>query len=497
MAFSGGVFSRLYSFVTDRDDGIKIRADRMDAELDGIATGLSTAILKDGSQTVTADIPLNNNKLTGVADPTAAQDGATKNYVDTRFADNVFNVYDNTDNTKIVALQVSGVTTGTTRTYTCPDSDGTLLLQETLATYIDGRADLGSSLDLTADKIAVVDDTDTALKTVGVDDVLALMASYLNGRADIGGSLDNANDELLVRDATDGALKKINPEDISGGGGVDVQAFTASGTWNKPSSGTFAEVWCIGGGGGGGSGRVGAAATERSGGGGGGSGGVSRRVMLLSDLSSTETVTIGAGGSGGAIQTTDDTNGNDAADGGDTTFGSHVFAGGGSGGSGGATTSGLQGGNGSGNMGRRSGDGTRGDGNGAPPDVDQTGYYEELDGGGERYMVGGGGGGGGISSGDVEVQGADTRYYSFTTDSSQTTIAGGLGGGNPGSNGVQIDALMSCGGSGAGGNKSGNGAAGGNGGRGSGGGGGSGVLNSFDSGVGGDGGDGYCIVIVY
>lgn len=35
----------------------------------------------DGSVTVTADIPFNNNKLTGVKDPTANQDAATKKYV--------------------------------------------------------------------------------------------------------------------------------------------------------------------------------------------------------------------------------------------------------------------------------------------------------------------------------------------------------------------------------------------------------------------------------
>ena len=85
MAFSSGTFSRLYSWVDDRDNGVKIRADRMDAEFDGIATGLSTAILKDGTQTITADIPFSGNKITGLGDPTSAQDAATKTYVDTNF----------------------------------------------------------------------------------------------------------------------------------------------------------------------------------------------------------------------------------------------------------------------------------------------------------------------------------------------------------------------------------------------------------------------------
>ena len=57
MAFSSGTFSRLYDWTTDRDAGVKIRADRMDQEFAGIATGLTTAILKDGTQTTTAVVP--------------------------------------------------------------------------------------------------------------------------------------------------------------------------------------------------------------------------------------------------------------------------------------------------------------------------------------------------------------------------------------------------------------------------------------------------------
>ena len=32
----GGISSRLYNWITDRNNGVKIRADRMDAEFDGI-----------------------------------------------------------------------------------------------------------------------------------------------------------------------------------------------------------------------------------------------------------------------------------------------------------------------------------------------------------------------------------------------------------------------------------------------------------------------------
>lgn len=52
-----GVFSRLYNWVTDKGNSVAVTASRMDGEMDGFATGLSTAICKDGQTTTTARIP--------------------------------------------------------------------------------------------------------------------------------------------------------------------------------------------------------------------------------------------------------------------------------------------------------------------------------------------------------------------------------------------------------------------------------------------------------
>jgi hypothetical protein len=58
MSYNGsGVFARIYNWAVDRDAGVKIRADRLDTEFDGVATGLSTAICRDGQSTTTAVIP--------------------------------------------------------------------------------------------------------------------------------------------------------------------------------------------------------------------------------------------------------------------------------------------------------------------------------------------------------------------------------------------------------------------------------------------------------
>ncbi len=45
----------------------------------------------------------------------------------TQFPDNTFEVYDESDNTKVLAFQASGITTGNTRTMTIPDNNGTII----------------------------------------------------------------------------------------------------------------------------------------------------------------------------------------------------------------------------------------------------------------------------------------------------------------------------------------------------------------------------------
>lgn len=72
MAFNGsGVFERLYSWVNDAAANIKIRADRMDNEMNGMAVGLSTCITKNGQTTITANLPMAGFRHTGVGDATA------------------------------------------------------------------------------------------------------------------------------------------------------------------------------------------------------------------------------------------------------------------------------------------------------------------------------------------------------------------------------------------------------------------------------------------
>lgn len=56
---SAGNFTRNYSWVADRDAGIKIEAVRMDAEFDNFAAGMNQLFLRNGTSPISGDINLN------------------------------------------------------------------------------------------------------------------------------------------------------------------------------------------------------------------------------------------------------------------------------------------------------------------------------------------------------------------------------------------------------------------------------------------------------
>lgn len=243
------------------------------------------------------------------------------------------------------------------------------------------------------------------------------------------------------------------------GGAIDVQTFTASGTWNKPGSGTWAFIQAWGGGGSGGSTN----STSNAGGGAGG-GAYCALWMPLASLTASVTVTIGAGG----IAVSGSTLGNA---GGDSTFGAYLTAyggggggstapggnsGGGGGGSGskgvssGGTGTGVSGGRGAttnstlaGGVGGASG------ANGGAGGIDSGGggggNFNGTDGaGGAAYQGGGGGGGGTQSAGAAGGPGGASKYGG----------GGGGGAGRGASNGGAGGTSTSGGGGGAGGGTS-------------------------------------------
>lgn len=87
---------------------------------------------RDGTQLTTAGssadhLSAESRKIINVVDPTAAQDVATKNYVDTAGAanalDGTFRIRNTADNTKQLAFDVSAVAPATTRTVLMPNAN--------------------------------------------------------------------------------------------------------------------------------------------------------------------------------------------------------------------------------------------------------------------------------------------------------------------------------------------------------------------------------------
>jgi hypothetical protein len=77
MPFNGsGIFNRLYSWVTDNNNGLDIRADRMDQDSNDIASGLSNCMTRDGQQTPTANLKMAGFRFTGLGAGVAAADSA-------------------------------------------------------------------------------------------------------------------------------------------------------------------------------------------------------------------------------------------------------------------------------------------------------------------------------------------------------------------------------------------------------------------------------------
>jgi hypothetical protein len=86
MPFNGsGIFVQPYDWVEEAGLGNPIDATKFTAQDDGVATGLSNTICRDGQSTISADIPFNNKKITGLGDAAADTDGLNRRTADDRY----------------------------------------------------------------------------------------------------------------------------------------------------------------------------------------------------------------------------------------------------------------------------------------------------------------------------------------------------------------------------------------------------------------------------
>ena len=259
MAFNGsGVFNRIYNWVNDKANGYKITASRMDGEFDGMATGLSNCITKDGQTTLTANIPFSTYKLTGLGSGTARTD-----------AINVGQVQDN-------QFLYLGTTSGSADAYTLTPAPAITAYTATQQfTAKISATNLTTTPYLQVSAIANPASTAVIKKLSATKTEIAVEASDLliNGIYDF--KRNSANDAWIVLNPekafynfTNGTKATTTTQGVVFRKSPTVQKFTSgSGTYTTPAEVLYLEVrMSAGGGGGGGSG---------TGGGTGGNGGVS------------------------------------------------------------------------------------------------------------------------------------------------------------------------------------------------------------------------------
>lgn len=174
MAWNGsGVFSRLYNWVNDRDAGTKILATKMDAEMDGFATGINNCLTKDGQNSPTTDLDMDGNKLTDVGNGSAR---------------NQYSAIGQIQDGSVVYAAVSG-----TDTYT-------MTLSPAITAYAAGQSFIG-----------LVTNANTGASTLNVNSVGAKNILDINGAALTAGAIPAGSIASFIYDGTQFILLSATP----------------------------------------------------------------------------------------------------------------------------------------------------------------------------------------------------------------------------------------------------------------------------------------------
>jgi hypothetical protein len=208
-----------------------------------IADGLTNCMTRDGQSPPTADVPMGTFKITGLGDPSAAQDAVTLAYLE--------NAFEN------VALQPPGTNNATA-------ASTAFVIAEAFSAALPSQ-------------------TGNAGKFIQTDGTTATWEEVLPDQTGNEG-------KILVTDGSTVSWEAY---------GTTQQIFTASGTYTPAAGMKFCIVEIVGGGAGGIT-----ASTGNFTGAGGGAGEYARGRFTAADIGASKAVTVGAGGAAGAAGST-------------------------------------------------------------------------------------------------------------------------------------------------------------------------------------------------
>lgn len=166
--------------------GETIEAAQHNEPLEDLAAGMTARVMRNGAAAMTGNLPMGTNKVTGMGDPTAAQDAATKAYVDSLVASRPRVRVATTANITIASALNSGDTL-----------DGVTLANGDRVLVKDQSTGSQNGIYVVADSPARATDYDAFSEYPGL--VVAVMEGSTNAdtlwqcTADLGGTIDSTS----------------------------------------------------------------------------------------------------------------------------------------------------------------------------------------------------------------------------------------------------------------------------------------------------------------
>lgn len=332
-AFDGnGTFNRLYNWQADKAANINIRADRMDAEMDGFATGLSTCVTKDGQTQITHNLPMSGFRHTGVANAQSFNDYAAAGQVRDNTlcsgtsggAANVYTLLRSIPGSSYITGTVVWLTPGVTNTTSSTlnlDNLGAVEIRKGSATALSGGELIsgttyplyynGSTFQVIGSQVAATPSiivNGTTSEAANPNGISVTVAGAGQGNWTSAGLVVSGTVFSNVISATTVSTTNVSATNLTVGnnpilatGFQTVDVYDATNTW-VPTVTQLVQIEAWGGGGGGGGVSSGISAA------GGGAGGYCRSLLTVTK-GVTLTITVGAGGTGGTSSGTNGTAG--------------------------------------------------------------------------------------------------------------------------------------------------------------------------------------------